>query len=238
MKPSDGGCHGRSCAWTLAVKKLLSWFCWHPTFTATTVSPSAWAPPPPAPLPTTSITTAIKFRTVLWFFVVLVTVSKSLSDKLYLSGVRENSLIFGFIWGGLLSLVEKAMAPHSSTLAWKIPWTGEPGGLPSLGLYRVGHNWSDLAAAAVSLEHEAFPSQEHVLCAVLSRFSHVQLFAILWTVARQAPLSMRFSRQEYWSGLPCPPPGDLLDPGMEPMSLTFPALASVFFTTSTTWEAL
>ena len=43
---------------------------------------------------------------------------------------------------------EKAMATHSSTLAWKIPWTEEPGGLPSLGLHRVGHDWSDLAAAA------------------------------------------------------------------------------------------
>ena len=48
--------------------------------------------------------------------------------------------------------------------------------------------------------------------------SHVQLFATPWTVARQAPLSMEFSRQEYWSGLPCPPPGDLPDPGMEPRS--------------------
>ena len=48
---------------------------------------------------------------------------------------------------------------------------------------------------------------------------------------------MGFSRQEYWSGLPCPPPGDLLDPGIEPRSLTSPALASRFFTTSTTWEA-
>ena len=45
--------------------------------------------------------------------------------------------------------LEKAMAPHSSTLAWKIPGTGEPGGLPSMGSHRVGHDWSDLAAAAV-----------------------------------------------------------------------------------------
>ena len=50
---------------------------------------------------------------------------------------------------------------------------------------------------------------------MLSRFSHVQLFAMLWTVAHQTPLSMRFSREEYWSGLPCPPPGDLPDPGIE-----------------------
>ena len=48
--------------------------------------------------------------------------------------------------------------------------------------------------------------------------SRVQLFGILWTVAHQAPLSMGFSRQEYWSGLPFPPPGDLPDPGIEPRS--------------------
>ena len=53
-------------------------------------------------------------------------------------------------------------------------------------------------------------------------------------VAQQAPLSLGFSRQEYWSGLPCPPPGDLPDPGIEPKSLTFPALAGGSFTTSTT----
>ena len=50
------------------------------------------------------------------------------------------------------------------------------------------------------------------LC-VLSHFSHIQLFVTLWAVAHQAPLSMGFSRQEYWSGLPCPPPGDLPHPG-------------------------
>ena len=48
--------------------------------------------------------------------------------------------------------------------------------------------------------------------------SRVQLFATLWTVAPQAPLSMGFSRQEYWSGLPFPSPGDLPDPGIEPGS--------------------
>ena len=53
---------------------------------------------------------------------------------------------------------------------------------------------------------------------MLSHFSRVQLLAPLWTVAHQAPLSMGFSRQEYWSGFPCPPPGDLLNPGMEPRS--------------------
>ena len=65
----------------------------------------------------------------------------------------------------------------------------------------------------------------------LSHFSRVRRFVTPWTVARQAPLSMAFSRQEYWSGLPCPPPGDLPDPGIEPMSLTSPALAGMVFTT-------
>ena len=58
--------------------------------------------------------------------------------------------------------------------------------------------------------------------------SHVRLFATSRTVAHQAPLSMRFSRQEHWSGLPFPSPGDLPDPGIEPMS---PVLAGGFFTT-------
>ena len=57
-----------------------------------------------------------------------------------------------------------------------------------------------------------------------------------WTVACQAPLSMGFSRQEYWNGLPCPPPGDLPDPGIEPASHVSLALAGRFFTTSATWE--
>ena len=64
-----------------------------------------------------------------------------------------------------------------------------------------------------------------VLC-VLSRFGRVQLCATLWTVASQAPLFMGFSRQEYWSGLPCPSPEDLPDPAIEPASLTSPALAA------------
>ena len=73
---------------------------------------------------------------------------------------------------------------------------------------------------------------------VPSHFSRVLLFVTLWTAARQAPLSVGFSRQECWSGLPCPPVGDLPDPGIELMSLQFPALAGEFYTTSTTWKAL
>ena len=70
---------------------------------------------------------------------------------------------------------------------------------------------------------------------MLSLFSHVRLFVTPWTVACQTPLSMGFSRQEYWSGLLCPPPWDLLDSRMEPC-LTSPALTGRLFPTSATWE--
>ena len=60
--------------------------------------------------------------------------------------------------------------------------------------------------------------------------SCVRLSVTLWTVACQAPLSVGFSRQEYWSGLPFPPSGDLPDPGIKPASLVSPALAGGFFT--------
>ena len=68
-----------------------------------------------------------------------------------------------------------------------------------------------------------------VLCSIVSN---------TLPVAHQPPLSMGFSRQEYWSGLPFPSPGDLPHPGTEPASLVSPALAGRFFTTSATWEAL
>ena len=61
--------------------------------------------------------------------------------------------------------------------------------------------------------------------------SCVLLFATPWTTACQAPLSMGFSRQEYWSVLPFPPPGDISDPGTKPTSLGSPALAGGFFIT-------
>ena len=62
----------------------------------------------------------------------------------------------------------------------------------------------------------------YVNACMLSCFSSVRLFATLWTAAHQAPLSMEFPRQEYWSGLPCPPRGDLPHPGIEPSSLKSP----------------
>ena len=72
---------------------------------------------------------------------------------------------------------------------------------------------------------------------LLSHFRCVQLFANLWIVACQAPLSTGVSRQDYWSGFPYPPSGVLPDPGIESMSFMSPALASGFFTPSAAWEA-
>ena len=66
---------------------------------------------------------------------------------------------------------------------------------------------------------------------MLSRFSRVWLCVTLWTALGQAPLSMEYSRQEYWNGLPFPTPGDPPNPGIEPESTEAPVLAGRFFTT-------
>ena len=80
-------------------------------------------------------------------------------------------------------------------------------------------------------------SYKKLCVCVLSCFSRVRLFATLWTIGHQAPLSMGFSRHKYWSGLPFPPPGDLSDSGIKPAYPVSSALTGRFFTTSTTWEA-
>ena len=87
-----------------------------------------------------------------------------------------------------------------------------------------------------ALLHVTLPHPSKGFC-VLSHFSLVRLSETPWSVAHQFPLSRGFSRQEYWSGLPCPPPGDLPDPGIELESLMSPALPGGFFTTNATWEA-
>ena len=71
---------------------------------------------------------------------------------------------------------------------------------------------------------------------MLRHFNRIQLFATLRTVAFQAPLSVRFSTQDYGSGLPCPPPGDLPNPGTKPESLMSPAVSGGFFTISAICE--
>ena len=157
----------------------------------------------------------------------------------------------GSLWTGLL--YGQGMDPlvmHMSPIA--NPWPRGPSDQPLSPLFL--HRLSILGR-----QHFFPPFSDPralLVCTVLHRFSPIQLFATLWTVAHQAPLSMGFLRQECWSGLPSLPgssvhgilqarilewvaiplPGDLPDPRIEPISLTSPALAGRFFTTSTTWE--
>ena len=108
-----------------------------------------------------------------------------------------------------------------------------------LSLYKIKHislkTW--MVFLEMILYTQNTPIPHLTICHVLSWFSRVWLFVTLWTVAHQALLSMGFSRQEYWSGLSCPSPGDLPDLGIEPASDMTRALAGEFFTTSATWEA-
>ena len=100
------------------------------------------------------------------------------------------------------------------------------GGCPSPCLSQLWRGWGGEPVNSFS----PLQFHSHEDACVLSCLC-VQPFVTLWTVARQTPLSMGFSRQEYWSGLPCPPPGDLPDPGIKPAPLASPALAGGFFTT-------
>ena len=193
-------------------------------------------------------------------------------------------------WVPFLALgdsLEKGMTTHSSILAWRIPWTEEPGRLQSSGIQTVRHSWATNTSLQAT-EREAIKRRAYVywkpsgllyssprsfirsnrsspecpgprllffICLKYSfgaardedsnlhltynyAVTSVWFFSTPWTVARQAPLSMGFPREEYWSGLPCPPPGDLPNPEIEPISLMSPTLAGKFFTTSTTWEPL
>ena len=88
-------------------------------------------------------------------------------------------------------------------------------------------NWT-ITKYVCFLCHLPATAHRHRLCVPVCLVSRIQLFAPLWTVTHQAPLSMGFSRQVYWSGLPFPSPGDLPDPGIEPES---PYLAGRFSTT-------
>ena len=93
----------------------------------------------------------------------------------------------------------------------------------------------------MSLQRQAKPKQGTdtlwSLYAKQAWLQYVSNSATPWTVACQAPLSTGSSRQENWSGLPCPSSRDLPDPGIEPVSLMSPALASGFIATNATWEA-
>ena len=94
--------------------------------------------------------------------------------------------------------------------------------------------WHQETQIKATVKYLLWKETQHASCVL----SCIRLFETPWTVAHQAPLSMEFSRWEYKSGLPLPPPGDLPDPGIESSSLTSPTLAGGFFTTSATWKAL
>ena len=144
-------------------------------------------------------------------------------------------------------------------------WISEPGGLPQrenyaldtaaaschslqwLRMWKTKQNrilapdsldeyerneFSELRCFHLLIHRRMLKSLRYLLIHVLSC---VWLFVTLWTVARKSPLSVGFSRQEYWNGLPPPPPEDLPHAGIEPASFKSPALAGRFFTTSTTW---
>ena len=98
------------------------------------------------------------------------------------------------------------------------------------------HRWKFTNLKVILKKNSHFNAWASMCACVLSHFSHVWLFGTLGTVARQAPLSMEFSRQEHWSRLPFPSPGDLPNPGIKPASLMSPALVDGFFTTSATWK--
>ena len=74
------------------------------------------------------------------------------ADRLQSMGLKSWTRLSDFTFTFHFHALEKEMATHSSVLAWRIPGTGEPGGLPSMGSHRVGHNWSNLAAAAAAAE--------------------------------------------------------------------------------------
>ena len=116
---------------------------------------------------------------------------------------------------------EKAMAPHSSTLAWKIPRMEEPGGLQSMRSRRVRHDWATSLFDSLQPMNCSTPGLpvHHQLPEFTQTYVHwvgdaiqpshpllsrVRLLATSWTAAHQAPPSVGFSRQEYWSGLPLP----------------------------------
>ena len=135
--------------------------------------------------------------------------------------------------------LEEEMANYSNILAWEIPRTEEPGRLESMGSQRVQRDLATKQTALIYvymyLIYGIFYMPLICTCVHVQWLSRIGLFATPQTVAHQAPLSTKFFRQEYWSGLLFPSQGDLPDPRMEPTS---PALAGRFVTTEPLWKPL
>ena len=101
-----------------------------------------------------------------------------------------------------------------------------------LRCWQILYHWDIRETTEVTTNNK---ETRRTMVVVGSRFNRVRLCVTPGTAARQVPLSVGFSRQEYWHAMPYPPPGDLPDPGMDPESLMPPALAGGFFTTSAIW---
>ena len=142
---------------------------------------------------------------------------------------------FSRVWLCATPLMAARQAPPSLLFSREEHWSGLPfpSPLQSMGLDKyiitwILH-WSSIQNSFIFLNflyvsQPSFPpSQPLLLLLLLSHFSPVWLFATPWTVVSLAPPSMGFSRQEYWSGVPLPSPGDLPDPGIEPGSPVFQA---------------
>ena len=136
---------------------------------------------------------------------------------------------------GWEDLLEKGIATYSSIHAWIIPMArGTWQATKELHTAEQPHihffQPQDLCQGCFSILESLPPTpiciaNSVILCAFQDCFSHVQLFATPQTIARQASLSMRFSKQEYWSELTFPTPGDLPNPGIEPRSLMIPCIS-------------
>ena len=136
--------------------------------------------------------------------------------------LRPDSIMDNMSWESVLftvgncALLNRVLLREQNKTLWKTSST-------FLGLKGIAECWR-------AIIYWIMPSTQLL--------SHVRLFAAPWTIiACQAPMSMGFSRQEYWNGLPLPTPEDLLHPGVESTSLTSPPLAAGFFTTRATWKA-
>ena len=128
------------------------------------------------------------------------------------------------------------MATHSSVLAWRIPGMGEPGGLPSMGSHRVGHDWGDLAAAAAKhweVRVCVCARARACVCVRACVLSRVWFFATpCHAAAHKTPLSVEFFQPRILEWVAISNSRYLPNPGTEPISLASPALAGRFFTTT------
>ena len=132
------------------------------------------------------------------------------------------------------------MATYSSTFAWRNPWTEEPGRLQSLGSQESDMTerlspQDHLQLFSASLHSQRHPQVQRPLLLSLFSCQDVSAPFVTWTVARQAPLSMRFPKQEYWSGLPFSPLGGLPDPGLSVSGIS--CIGRWILYLWTTWES-